>query len=300
MNIKFRIAEILLPLARLYIRYSPIKNGKSSLFKLFGWREYNYTARTKFGALMSGRSTDLVQGFIYYFGVWEPNLSAFVISRLKGYPDRTFVDVGANVGYFSLLAAGYVKDGCVVSIEAFPSIFNKLETNVSLNKFRNIRLLPWAVTDIERDIEMFHAGASNEGATTSVAGKFSSEPVIVSGKPLPSFLTNQEIKSIKLIKIDVEGSEYSVIAGMKELIKSLPFDAEVVVEIMPSAYSEGQLAEVFEIFKSAQFLPYALENSYDPTYYINAPQPVRPSFLRSLPTTHTDVVFSRVSAEILA
>ena len=299
MIIKSRIAEKLLPVARLYIRHFPFKIAKYFLFRQFGWREFDYTARTKFGALMSGRATDLVQGFIYYFGVWEPNLSAFVSARLKGYSDRTFVDVGANVGYFSLLAASHLKDGSVIAIEAFPSIFKKLETNVHLNNFSNIRLLPWAVTDIERNVLMFHAGAGNEGATTSIAGKFNSDPVKISGKPLPCLLTDGEIKSIKLIKIDVEGAEYSVVTGMKELIKSLPDDAEVVIEITPSAYSEGQLAEVFDIFKSAQFLPYALENSYDPNYYIQGLQPVLPSLLRSLPTKQTDVVFSKVSAEFL-
>ncbi|HQV89571.1 MAG TPA: FkbM family methyltransferase [Nitrosomonas sp.] len=299
MGIKRKIAEKLLPVARLYIRYSPFKIGKLFLFKQFRWRDFNYTTRTKFRVLMSGRAADLVQGFIYYFGVWEPNLSMFINSRLKGYSDRTFVDIGANVGYFSLLAASHVKDGIVVSIEAFPSIFKQLEKNVHLNNFGNIRLVPWAVTDIERDILMFHAGVGNEGATTSVAGKFNSEPVKVPGKPLPSLLTDREIRSIKLIKIDVEGAEYSVITGMRELIKLLPYDAEVVVEITPSAYSEGQLVEIFDIFKSALFLPYALENSYDPNYYIQAPKTVRPCFLRSLPTKQTDVVFSRVSAEFL-
>lgn len=296
MSIKSNIAEKLLPIARLYIRYSPIRIGKSFLFKQFGWRDINYTTRTKFGALMSGRTADLVQGYIYYFGVWEPNLSAFVSSRLKGHSDRTFIDVGANVGYFSLLAASH---GNVVAIEAFPSIFKKLESNVRLNNFSNIRLLQWAVTDIERDIRMFHAGARNEGATTSIAGKFNCEPVTVSGKPLPSLLTDREIKSIKLIKIDVEGAEFSVVTGMKDLIKSLPEDAEIVIEIAPTTYSDGQLAELFDIFTSSQFLPYALENIYHPNYYIAARQPVRPSPLLSLPTKHMDVVFSKVSAEFL-
>jgi FkbM family methyltransferase len=248
---------------------------------------------------MTGKSTDLIQGFIYYFGVWEPNLSAFICSRLNGCSNRTFVDVGANVGYFSLLAATQMKSGSVVAIEGFPSIFKKLEMNVHLNQFKNIRLAPWAVTDIEREIQMFHAGDGNEGATTSVFGKYHSAPVKVSGKPLPNLLTDSELKSIKLIKIDVEGAEYSVLAGMKDLIKDLPDDAEVVVEITPSAYSDEQLHEVFNMFKSANFFPYALENSYDPNYYLQAPKPVSPCMLKALPKRQTDVVFSKVFAEIL-
>jgi FkbM family methyltransferase len=300
MGIKSGIAQKLLPAARLYIRYSPVKSGRSRLFKMFSWRTFEYTARTRYGAKMRGSAADLVQGFIYYFGVWEPNLSAFISSRLKGHSDRTFVDVGANVGYYSLLAAPHVTDGSVVAIEAFPAIFKKLETNVGLNEFKNIRLIAFAVTDVDRDLMMFHAGAGNEGATTSLAGKFSSAPVKVSGRPLPSLLTERETKSIKLIKIDVEGAEYSVVCGLKQMIKDLPPDAEVVIEITPSAYSGGQLAEVYEIFKSAGFFPYSLENSYSPNYYIDGAPPSRPTMLPSLPTKQTDVVFSKVSADFLA
>ncbi|UCV05943.1 FkbM family methyltransferase [Dechloromonas denitrificans] len=298
-GLRKRVAQMALPIARFYIRYMPFSTGKSFLFKRFGWRDSNYTVRTKSGVRMAGRSADLVQGFIYYFGVWEPNLSAFVSSRLKEHPERTFVDVGANVGYFSLLAASHLDKGSVVAIEAFPSIFKKLEANVRLNGFDNIRLLPWAVTDGDRDIPMFHAGLGNEGATTSLAGKFGGEPLIVPGKALPSLLTAQEIRSIKLIKIDVEGAEYSVVVGMRSLLDSLADDAEVVIEMTPSAYSEGELEEVFAIFRAARFTPYKLENSYDPNYYIRAPRVAPPQRLQSLPTQQTDVVFSRFSAEIL-
>jgi FkbM family methyltransferase len=300
MNIKNKLAKKLLPITRAYIRYSPVKIGKSALFKRFEWRDFTYTKRTKFGALMSGRTADVVQGYIYYFGVWEPNLTAFISSRLKNNSARTFVDVGANVGYFSLLAASHLIRGHVVAIEAFPSIFQKLENNIKLNEHKNIRLLPYAVTDKRRDILMFHAGEGNEGATTSVAGKFESEPIRVPGNSLINLLTEDEIRNIKIIKIDVEGAEYSVVMGMAELIKSLPIDAEVVIEITPSAYSKGQLAEVFDIFKAAGFFPYCLENPYDPGYYIENSLPVRPTPLRELPTTQTDVVFSRISAEVLA
>jgi FkbM family methyltransferase len=299
MRIKNKIAEKLIPIARFYIRYSPIKVGKLSLFKRFEWRNFNYTKRTKFGALMGGRAADVVQGYIYYFGIWEPNLTAFISSRLKRNPERTFVDVGANVGYFSLLAASHLSNGNVVAIEAFPSIFKKLEANINLNNYKNIRLLPWAVTDEKRDILMFHGGEGNEGATTSVAGKFESEPIKVTGNSLPNLLTKDEIRNIKLIKIDVEGAEYSVVIGMVELIKSLPCDAEVVMEITPSAYSNGQLVEIFSIFKAAQFLPYFLENPYEPEYYIQNSQPVLPTLLHDLPTKQTDVVFSKISTNVL-
>lgn len=293
------IVQKAVPLARLYIRYAPLTIGKKFLFKRFVWREHNYVTRTKFGERMAGRSNDVVQGYIYYFGVWEPNLSEFIISRLKDQPNRTFVEIGANVGYFTLLAARLLTDGSVVAIEAFPSIYKKLEANVFLNNIKNVRLIQCAATDVQQNIEMYYGDSINEGATTSMAGKFNNDPVVVRGEPLSNLLTEQEIQSTRLIKIDVEGAEYSVIQGMRELIQKLPDDAEVVVELSPSANGQEHLAEIFCIFETAGFLPYEIYNSYDPQYYIQAPEYIRPSRIYSLPTTQADIIFSKVSASHL-
>jgi FkbM family methyltransferase len=287
------------PLARLYIRFSPLSIGKLFLFKRFFWREYNYVARTKFGDLMKGRSNDVVQGYIYYFGVWEPNLSAFINERLKEQPNRTFVDVGANVGYFTLIAARLLKNGGVVAIEPFPSIYKTLEANLQLNNINNVRLIPRAASDVDQNIQMFYGDPINEGATTSVAGKFKNEPVIVRGEPLSNLLTEQEIKSIRLIKIDVEGAEYSVIQGMRQIIQKLPDDAEILVEISPSANGQEHLADIFSIFELAGFLPYEIFNSYDPNYYIQPHQNIRPFRIQTLPTQQTDVIFSKNTAKHL-
>ena len=90
-KLKTAVARKVTPAARLYIRYSPIGFLKSYLLDRVGWRSRQYVARTRFGAIMTGNSSDLVQGYIYFFGVWEPNLTSFVISRLNGRPERTFV-----------------------------------------------------------------------------------------------------------------------------------------------------------------------------------------------------------------
>jgi FkbM family methyltransferase len=248
---------------------------------------------------MAGQSLDLVQGAIYYFGVWEPNLTAFVNGRLKGQTRRTFIDVGANVGYFTLLAARHLRQGGVVAVEAFPSIYEKLAANVRLNKFRNIRTVPCAATDIKRELQMFYAGPNNEGGTTSIGDRFNTKPITVRGEPLADILTEDEIGSTRLIKIDVEGAEYSVVQGMRPVIPKLQDDAEIAVEISPSAIGPRNLAEIFSVFKTAGFFPYALDNSYDAAHCLQSHAVTRPSRLWSLPTTQTDVVFSKVDAERL-
>src|SRR6056297_3485035 len=120
----------MLPCARAYIRFSPFAHGKQFLWRWFSWRQRLYTVRTVDGIRMHGRSTDVVQGYIYYFGVWEPNLTEFLRNQLQD-PARVFVDVGANVGYFSLLASKLLSSGRVISIEPYPSTYQALAHNIS-------------------------------------------------------------------------------------------------------------------------------------------------------------------------
>src|SRR5208282_4953475 len=79
-----------------------------------------YMTTTYFGAHMYCNTSDLIQFFIFHFGVWEPDVSR-VIERNLDLGD-VFVDAGANVGYYTLLGSRRVgPSGKVISIEASPS-----------------------------------------------------------------------------------------------------------------------------------------------------------------------------------
>jgi len=278
-NVRSAVIAWLVPLARLYIRYVPFGMFKPFLWARVGWRS--------------------VQGYIYHFGVWEPNLTAFIERRLAGQTGRTFVDVGANVGYFSLLAAKTMPGGNVVAIEAFPSIYAKLQENIGLNAFRNIRTVPCAATQNDCEIEMFYAGSENEGGTTTVPGRFSATPVRVRGKPLTDILTDYEVRSMRIMKIDVEGGEHAVIHGMRLILDKLQPDAEIIVEVTPDALGSEKMAEIFTLFESAGYMPYGIENIYAASYYLSPAEISRPERIRMLPNEQTDVVFSKVDADYL-
>lgn len=292
-----RLASAAAPLARLYIRYSPWGWLKPALWRRVHWRPQDQIASTRFGAVFACHSLDLVQGYIYYFGVWEPNLTAFVIRRLKGLSGRTFVDVGANVGYYSILAAQQLSGGQVVAIEAFPSIYSKLRRNIGLNGIGCIRTIPMAATEQDCELQMYHAGTSNEGATTALPGIFSGVPVAVPGRPLSVLLTADEVASLRLLKIDVEGAELDVVRGLAPILSQCPADAEFVVEI--AVDERATVDEIFAIFSASGYHPYGLVNSYDAASYLTPPPVQRPRRLPGPPSASTDVVFSRLDAECL-
>ena len=293
-------ASWIVPTARLYVRYSPISFLRRFLYwDRLNFASHEYSVRTRAGVSMAGESRDFVQGCIYYFGIWEPNLTAFVTRRLNDQTGRTFVDVGANVGYYSLLAAKLMPRGNVVAIEAFPSIYARLQQNVELNRFTNIRTVPFAAMESESEVEMFYAGSENEGSTTVVPGKYSATPIRVKGMPLSELLTEAEIRSTRLVKIDVEGAEDAVIQGMRAVLPMFEPDAELVIEIKPAAIGDANTRSMFDLFDAAGYMPYALTNDYSPSSYLMPGPIARPGRLLSLPSEQTDVVFSRVNADYL-
>jgi FkbM family methyltransferase len=287
-----------LPLCRLYLRYFPGAYFKENLFRILHWRSRNYICRTSHGFKMKGVSSDLVQGYIYYFGQWEPNLSSFISSRLEGDPRRIFVDVGANVGYFSLLAANFINKDCVVAIEAHPLIFGKLLDNFALNDCNQIVSFQRTVSCKSGLSNIYHGGLENEGASTIVADKFQGKPLEVLSDTLDALLQKTEIERIKLIKVDVEGAEYGVIKGAAQTLLRLPDDAEVIIEITPSE-SNDNAAFIFDVFLRAGYHPYLINNRYDAAYYIGRNEVERPVRISSIPKFQCDIVFSKIFRDIL-
>lgn len=191
--------------------------------------------------MLTCRLPDLIATYIWVFQEWEPDLTRFIASRL-GDGDVFFVDVGANIGYYSLLAAGPVGvGGRVVAVEASPpTMFSDLHHNVVVNEHGDrIREVNMAAAAKTGTLTVFTGPRHNAGMTTTLSSRGLHAESTVEAKPLEEILTFQEITSARLIKIDVEGAEPDVLAGMRNLIGTLRDDAEIVVELSPSGGRTG-------------------------------------------------------------
>lgn len=109
--------------------------------------------------------------------------------------------------------------------------------------------------------------------------------------PLAEILTDDEVARLRLVKVDVEGAEWSVLQGLLPILPRLRRDVEFVIEIC-----EGNAAPIFELFEADGFHGYGLPNHYSYKCYLS-PAPIdRPKRLDSVPTRHGDVIFSRLDA----
>src|SRR3954466_14688534 len=122
-------------------------------------------ARTRYGAKLEVDASDIFGTYIAYFGIWEPNLTSWLEGRLR--PGDVFVDVGANVGYFPLLASRLVgTEGRVVAVEPFPRTNAVLRRNVAASGVENVRVEDVAVWDSSAELELFGASDRIVGGTT--------------------------------------------------------------------------------------------------------------------------------------
>lgn len=301
---------ILIRPLRTYFRFVPFSFGKKFLWKHVGehlwWLETIVYAKSVFGSKLRLDARDIVGRYIYYFGTWEPNLTQWITQGLK--PGDTFIDVGSNIGYFTLLASKLVgTQGNVVAIEALPQTFHVLEQNLRMNSVTNVRSANVAAWHREEQLEIFTQPESPSGTTTLIsewATQWNLKPVFkVPAKPLSAILTPDEAKTARMIKVDVEGAEWNVIMGLATVLKDSRNDLEIIMEIAPALLeSQGKSAkELLEFFAGFGFYPYHLENDYSAVAYFTDQFPCRPKRLHQIPTNadQTDVIFSQKNAESL-
>jgi FkbM family methyltransferase len=283
------------PIARAWIRYSPLSLGKALLFRVF-WRcPHQFTVRTKHGFVLAGRSSDVVQGFVYYFGTWEPDITSFLRNRLREFPNGVFIDVGANVGYYTALAATVMaKDARIVAIEAQSETLRMLQRNVEINGFKNVVCLHAAVTDSEKEVRVFSAPSWNVGSTTIIESRFpNASTELVRGSSLGGLIEHDLLARCNTVKIDVEGAEAMVVRGLEAALMKMPQELCFVIEI---ATDEVEAANyIFTFFIERGFRALALYNSYDSGSYLRKRPLSSPVEIFECPTEQTDVLFLRTA-----
>ncbi len=255
-------------------------------------------AQTRHGSRFLVHTSDIIQRYLYMFGTWEPHLSAWIRRRLK--TGDTFVDVGANIGYYTMLASQRVgPTGRVVAIEPSPRFLPHLRAAVQLNQADNVRTVSYAVAAEPGQVEMYMADPGNPGGTSMVKPRLVHASFHTSAMPLAAIVTPAEIRSARLIKIDVEGAEAAAVQSLSPLLDLLRPDAELIIEVTPRTLAKQGLdvQDVITPLRQAGFHTYRIVNDYDATTYpaaIDAPEPPR-RWERQV-TEMSDLVFSRTDS----
>jgi FkbM family methyltransferase len=153
-------------------------------------------------------------------GVYEPECIKLMLSLLA--QDSLFLDIGANIGAFSIPAAKQLKklNGKVIAVEASPTIFPYLRKNIEINNLENIELLSLAVTNSDHNSVDFYEAPTEKFGMGSISPQFQSTPIRVKTITIDSILNDQELAKVSFIKVDVEGYEAEVFEGASGLFNS--------------------------------------------------------------------------------
>jgi FkbM family methyltransferase len=183
------------------------------------------------GLWMQLNVRDLVQQTILLEGTWDPSLTSFIETTLQ--PGDVFIDVGAHVGYFTLLAASRVgPSGAVLSVEPNPIAMEQLSRNVSRSGLQNVLAAHTACGDSHDPVRLYlHTESNTSMASLSSANATSGVAVDVSCTPLDDLCMERGLDRVRLVKIDVEGAELSVLRSMTRLLRHMK--PIVVLELEP-------------------------------------------------------------------
>jgi FkbM family methyltransferase len=162
---------------------------------------------------------DPVQRRLFFFGDYDERREADLISRVLA-PGEVFWDVGANLGYFTLLAAARLHNtGQVVAFEPGPSASACLTQNISHNPFANILTFPVAASDREGEATLYSVQGQPDGrANLFRPGADQTETTPVRTITLDGWRHQQCLAGPDFIKMDVEGAELAALTGARETL----------------------------------------------------------------------------------
>lgn len=145
------------------------------------------------------RSTGILKGFL-----WE---------------GMNCIDVGANIGYYTLLEARHIGNGKVFAIEPSPDNFFLLNQNIALNKLDNIEAFNYACSGEDESVNLYLSDQSNL-CSVFKTDAWNGKEVTCKGTTIDSFIKAQGLKfeDVNLLRMDIEGYEYKVLQGAKELL----------------------------------------------------------------------------------
>lgn len=183
---------------------------------------------TRWGAKMLVETRDAAMApWLVLDGLWEAHVTDWFQRSVQ--PGQVFVDVGANVGYFTLLGASLVgPQGRCVAVEAHPRLAELLQRNVVMNGVYGYvttwHRAAWSeVTDLKLHVRSHFAGSSSAGSIgpESLARLGDTEEIVdVHAVPLDDLLA--DLPRVDVIKIDVEGAEVHAVTGLRRTLEANP------------------------------------------------------------------------------
>jgi FkbM family methyltransferase len=208
----------------------------------------------------------------YVDGRYEPNEMYAVASLLRS--GMTFVDVGANQGIFTLLAAAAVgPSGAVHAFEPSPRDRARLVSNIELNRLTNVHVHSAALGSDDRTASLIVSDQEHPGHNTlgglSYRETSQAYSVVVAVQTLDQVVERERLRRVDLMKIDVEGSETAVLKGATRTLQK--FRPVIIAEAQQTSLRQmgSSVRELMDLIRSHGYEIQAFGGTGEPTPLIS-------------------------------
>lgn len=210
---------------------------------------------------------DSIAREVCFTGGYEPVETELVRRLLR--PGDSFADVGANWGYFTLLASKLVgAAGCVLSIEPDPRLFKLLADNLHLSACTNVQARSVAAADRHATLALcgFEESGGNWGLSRLVAAEPGAADFAVCAEPLDELLAGAGMHDVRLLKLDVEGAEDCALRGLSGALADNIVQF-VLIELHPTSLAQRGISvrDVLQPMIRAGYQGWRIDHSHTTT-----------------------------------
>ncbi|MCF8368090.1 MAG: FkbM family methyltransferase [Bacteroidales bacterium] len=199
---------------------------------------------------LEGQYTSFITRKLFWSGIsgFEYNSVDIFLELIKS--SKVFFDIGANIGYYSLLASKVNPGLEIFAFEPFPDAIAALKRNISQNMFGNISIISTALAAKTGEDTLFYRINDDFPRGLQLAGNNSmvnfkdnrNQTVDIKTQTLDEFVTQHKIESLDFIKIDTETTEFMILSNGIEALKK--FRPIILCEVLPG-HHEKKLEALF-------------------------------------------------------
>ena len=162
-----------------------------------------------------------------------------------------FWDVGANIGYYSVLMTRWVRTSTpVVAVEPGSTALQQLRRHIELNHASQVVVIPKAVSDQVGQAQLFMHGSGDVGKS-SLRQDMGAHGETIEVTTLDEIWAAQARHAVGLIKVDVEGLEGEVLLGAQQMLST--HRPDLVVEVSPSFHTSDKLDRALAMLREAGY-----------------------------------------------
>ena len=205
----------------------------------------------------NAKNDNSIESSIICNNSYEPEVVKEIINNLNS--GSNFIDGGANIGFFSLIASKIVgSTGRVIAFEPTPLTFSFLEKNIQVNNIKNIIVSRKGLSSSEKKLPFILTNNAEANSIISEDNEiFKNEDKIikVSTISIDKFCEENNLKKIDLIKLDVENHELEAIKGARKIL-SINQNIKIIFELN-IAFKKNGIEFAKEIFRELKRLDFS-------------------------------------------